>query len=114
MTTIDIPDFTLGTPKQIRAATSLREDYLSRLFDRGFPLEQIVKLSTVRCVAKWWLDNKSRLEVMEAEKHFKAVDKLITQHGSAEDAAEAQIDIAYKREKQSSEYYYLHTPMFKL
>jgi len=113
--TMNLPTFNLGSPKQISAATAIRQDYVDRLLDRGFPETDIQNLVIVRCVAKWWLDNKSKLGVMDAQRHFKAVNNLIKAHDdSAELAAEFVIDAAYKKEKETAEYIYNSTPMFKL
>jgi len=111
---MNLPTFNLGTPKQRSAAAYLRQAYINKLLERGFDKDDLQQFITVRCVAKWWLDNKDKLGVMDASKHFRSATRLVTKHGSAEDAAEAIIDSAYEQEKKTAEYVYNSTPMFKL
>lgn len=108
-----LPDFDLGTQPQISLANDIRRVYIETLVDRGFDPKDIQLFISVRPVAKWWLDNRSKLSVMNFTKHLSAAKGLVTRHGSVAEVGIAQI-AAYKKKIQDSENYRkLSQPMYK-
>jgi SOS response regulatory protein OraA/RecX len=111
MIILDLPDFTVGTPNQLSYATRIRQEYVQKLVDRGFEQNDIQKFLTVRCAAKWWIDNKSKFGVMDTVRHFKSVEKLIAVHGSIEQAATYIHNKDLADHKEYLDYVYNSTPI---
>jgi hypothetical protein len=112
-TELTLPDFDLGSQAQIAAATRIRISYIRDLVDRGFNTEDIQLLLSVRCVAKWWLDNKNTLTITSFTKKLASTKSYVTRHGTIELASQSMQDAVKRQLDQSRDYQKLSQPMYK-